>query len=102
LKYYGDELDATTKAGMLDSPAIINTNIMETRTAYPIFTTLAANGKMLVTENPAYMKNNVAKYIPQFMVYKMWPCGYPAEPSLDAYNIIEKDFPIERFQTMIR
>src|SRR4030095_5567251 len=50
LKYYADELDATTKAGLLDSPAVIFGGFMQILTQYPIFMTQAEGGRLLVTE----------------------------------------------------
>jgi hypothetical protein len=101
LKHYKDELDATTKAGLLDSPAIIPGTIADIGTEYPIFTTQVAGGRMLVTENPAYMKKNLPKYIPQFMVYTWWDCHCGVDPSLNPYKLIDENFPIEKLQAMI-
>jgi hypothetical protein len=101
LKHYKDELLATSSAGQLSTPAIISTYIMDIGTNYPIFTTQAAGGNMLVTENPAYIKKGLPKYIPQFMVFTLWPCRCGADVSLDPYNLIDKNFPIEKLQAMI-
>jgi hypothetical protein len=101
LKHYKDELQATTSAGLLSSPAIISSYTLDIGTNYPIFTTQAAGGKMLVTENPAYMKKGLPKYIPQFMVFTLWPCRCGADVSLDPYNLINENFPIEKLQAMI-
>jgi hypothetical protein len=101
LKHYKDELQASTSAGLLDFPAIISSYIADIGTNYPIFTTQAAGGKMLVTENPAYMKKNLPKYIPQFMVYTWWDCRCGVDPSLNPYKLIDENFPIEKLQAMI-
>ena len=102
LKYYGDELDATTKAGLLDAPAIIFGDIASIYTSYPIFTTQAAGGKMLVTENPAYLKKDLSKYIPQLIIYKVDNCNVCyADQSLNPYKLIDDNFPIEKLQAMI-
>jgi hypothetical protein len=101
LKHYKDELQATTSAGLLNAPAILSSYLLDIGTNYPIFTTQAAGGKMLVTENPAYMKKGLPKYIPQFMVFTLWPCRCGADVSLDPYNLIDKNFPIEKLQAMI-
>jgi hypothetical protein len=101
LKHYNDELQATTSSGQLNAPAILSSYLLDIGTSYPIFSTEAAGGKMLVTENPAYMKKDLPKYIPQFMVFTLWPCRCGADVSLDPYNIIDKNFPIEKLQAMI-
>jgi len=101
LKHYQDELQATTSAGLLDSPAIISSYILYIGTDYPIFTKQAVGGKMLVTENPAYMKKDLPKYIPQFMVFTWWDCRCGVDPSLNPYKLIDENFPIEKLQAMI-
>ena len=99
---YQDELEATTKAGLLDSPAILFGDIMPVLTQYPIFTTKTAGGKMLVTENPAYIRKDLPKYIPQFIVYGLnnGPVYY-IDQSLNPYKLIDDNFPIEKLQAMI-
>ena len=101
LKYYGDEVDATTKAGLLDSPAIIFDGIMQMQTQYPIFRTQAEGGIMLVTENPAYFKKDLPKYIPQLIVFSMWNANDGPDPAMNPYRLYEQDFPIEKLQAMI-
>jgi hypothetical protein len=101
LKHYKDELQATASAGLLASPAILFSYIMDIATGYPIFTTQAAGGRMLVTVNPAYMKKDLPKYIPQFMVFTRWDCHCGADPSLNPYKLIDEKFPIEKLQAMI-
>jgi len=101
LKHYKDELQATTSAGLLDSPAVISSYIADIGTDYPIFSTQAAGGKMLVTENPAYIKKILPKYIPQFMIFTWWDCHCGVDPSLNPYKLIDEKFPIEKLQAMI-
>jgi len=102
LKYYRDELDATTKAGLLDSPAIIFGGLMaHILIKYPIFITQADGGRLLVTETPAYIKKNLPKYIPQIIVYTMWNAEDGPEPALNPYHLYHRDFPIEKLQAMI-
>ena len=101
LKYYQDELDATTKAGLLESPAIIFDGILEMHTQYPIFITQAEGGRLLVTENPAYIKKDLPKYIPQLIVYSMWDANDGPDPALNPYHLYYNDFPIEKLQAMI-
>ncbi|PWT93273.1 MAG: hypothetical protein C5B54_02160, partial [Acidobacteria bacterium] len=52
LKHYQDGLAATTAAGLSDAPAIIPLTMCDMDPRSPIFTTQAAGGRMLVTENP--------------------------------------------------
>jgi len=102
LKYYRDELDATTKAGLLDSPAIIFGGLMaHILIKYPIFITQADGGRLLVTENPAYIKKDLPKYIPQIIVYTMWNAKDGPDPALNPYHLYYRDFPIEKLQAMI-
>jgi len=93
-------LEATTTAGLLDSPAVVLT-IMEIGTDIPIFTTQNSGGRMLVTENPAYMRKDLPKYIPQFMIYSMWDCHCGVDQLLNPYKLIEENFPVEKLQAMI-
>jgi len=100
LKHYKDELQATTRAGLLDSPAIVN-GFMNMYTSEPIFKTQAQGGNMLVTENPAYFKKDLPKYIPQLIVYSMWNGEDGPDPALNPYHLYYKNFPIEKLQAMI-
>lgn len=97
LKHYQDELQATTSAGLLESPAIIPVMIADPSTTGPIFTTQAAGGMMLATENPAYMHKDLPKYIPQFMIFAWYPNEFVMEP----FKAIDENFPIEKLQAMI-
>ena len=100
LKYYRHEMESTTKAGLLDSPAIIPVTFAYPDPNVPIFTTSTAGGHMLVTENPAYIKD-LPKYIPQLIILRMWNRGDGPDPALNPYHIYYNDFPIERLQAMI-
>jgi hypothetical protein len=102
IKYYQDELEATTKADLLDAPAILFGDIMPILTQYPIFTTQADGGKMLVTENPAYIRKDLPKYVPQLIVYRADNCKVCyVDQSLNPYKLIDENFPIEKLQAMI-
>lgn len=98
IKYYQDELVATTKAGLLDTPAIVQGLFIYSE---PIFTTSEAGGRMLVTENPVYFKKDLPKYIPQLIIYRMWNAKDGPDPSLNPYKLYNEDFPIEKLQAMI-
>jgi hypothetical protein len=101
IKYYRDELDAATKAGLLDSPAVIFGGILQMHTQYPIFMTQVEGGRLLVTENPAYLKKDLPKYIPQLIIYSMWNGGDGPDPALNPYHLYYQNFPIEKLQAMI-
>jgi hypothetical protein len=101
LKYYQDELDVTTKAGLFDTPAIIFGEIMQMYMQYPIFMTQAEGGRMLVTENPAYLRKDLPKYIPQLIIYSMWDGQDGPDPAMNPYKLYYQDFPIEKLQAMI-
>ena len=102
LKYYQDELAATTKAGKLDEPAVVSEGIASILISHPVFTTTEKKGRMLVTENPAYIRKDLPKYIPQIIVYYLNNCsGCYADPSLNPYKLLDEKFPIEKLQAMI-
>jgi hypothetical protein len=101
IKYYRDELDATTKAAKLDSPAIITADIAYPDTNLPIFTAQAKGGKMLVTENPAYFRKDLPKYVPQLIVYSLVNADSFVGHSLNPFKLIDENFPIEKLQAMI-
>jgi hypothetical protein len=101
LKYCRDELEATTKAGLLESPAILTLGIAGVMTNYPIFTTMEKGGKMLVTENPAYFRKDLPKYVPQLIVYMMDNAEDGPDPAQNPYHFYYRDFPIEKLQAMI-
>lgn len=101
LKYYRDEVEATTKAGLLDTPAVIFDGIMNMNTSYPIFIAQDKGGRLLVTENPAYIKKDLPKYIPQLIVYSMWDAKDGPDPAMNPYKIYYQDFPIDKLKAMI-
>ena len=100
LKYYNDELAATIKAGLLDSPAVVFDGMLSMSTQYPIFTTQAEGGNLLVTENPAYFKKDLPKYIPQLITFSMWNAQDGPDPEIP-YKFYNKDFPIEKLKAML-
>jgi hypothetical protein len=97
LKHYHDELEATTSAGLLDADAIVRVPIADLGTTTPIFIPETSGGTMLVTENPAYLRKDIPKYIPQFMIFSWLPYHLAMEP----YKAIDANFPIEKLQAMI-
>lgn len=101
IKFYRDELDATTKEVLLDSPAIISNDIASPDTDIPVFTTQAKGGKMLVTENPDYFRKDLPKYVPQLMVYFLANADSFVGHTINPFKLIDEHFPIEKLQAMI-
>ena len=101
LKHYKDELEASTAAGLLDTPAIITTVMGDIDTGYPIFASETAGGKMVVTENPAYIRKELPNYIPQFFVVTFGTFPWEFTLKEDPMKLMEEKFPIEKVQAMI-
>ena len=101
LKYYRDELDATTRAGLLDAPVILASGFMNLLISEPVFSKNPVGGQMLITENPTYFKKDLPKYIPQIIICLMrYEEGWLG-PEVNPYRLYEQDFPIEKLQAMI-
>lgn len=98
LKIFTDELEKTTREGLLNSPAVI---LAMYYTVPAVFETDPQKGNMLITENPDYIRRNLAGHIPQFMVlhWKWNPDMYSAQKPY--IKLFLEDFPIERLQAMI-
>jgi hypothetical protein len=101
LQHYNDELAATAAAGLLDAPAVIPLIIGDTDPSRPIFTTEEAGGRLLVTENLAYMRKDLPKYIPQFFVLTFEEASWTPSQKKDPLKLVEENFPIEQLQAMI-
>ncbi|MEW5975605.1 MAG: hypothetical protein AB1898_07345 [Acidobacteriota bacterium] len=98
LKRYQDELEKTTREGLLDSPAIILL-VHSPDPAMPIFVTEAENGTLLITENPAYFRKDLPKYVPQTLVLSWSWNDWESQRNIN--KIVEESFPVERLQAMI-
>lgn len=101
IKFYRDEIDATTKEGLLDSPAIISNDLINLETNVPVFTTQAKGGKMLVTENPDYFRKDLPKFVPQLMVYYLANADSFVGHTVNPFKLIDEHFPVEKLQAMI-
>jgi len=103
LKYYKDELTATTAAGLLDSSAIINgySAMCDVSTTYPIFATEATGGRLLVIANPTYIRKDLPKYIPQFFALSFEETAWTPRQKNDPLKAVQESFPIEKLQAMI-
>ena len=101
LKYYRDELAATTAAGLLDTPSVITLGMCDIDIQYPIFTSESEGGRMLATENPAYFQKDLPKYTPQLFVLLLERDGWSYTPKNEPIKLLEENFPIEKLQAMI-
>lgn len=95
LKKFTDELAKNNKEGSLDFQAIIATKYQ----IDPVFENDPTKGSLLVTENPAYIRKELPKHVPQFFIV-YWVCN-DWEPQKRIGGIIEQDFPFEKLQAMI-
>jgi hypothetical protein len=98
LKKLNDELERTTKDGLLDAPAVVRIDPLFT-TEGPIFQSEEQGGIMLTTENPDYFRKDLPKYVPQFFVFSL--SADPKGWSKDFKRIVEENFPVEQLQAMI-
>jgi hypothetical protein len=98
LKKLRDELEKTTNDGLLNAPAIVRPDVL-IQSEGPVFLSESQGGIMLATENPAYLRKNLPKYVPQFFIVevswstKAW--------SKEFKNIIEEKFPLDKLKAMI-
>ena len=99
-KYYEDALTNSTTKGLLDTPAIVM-GFLNPLTNYPIFSSEANGGYMLVTENPKYFRKDLPKYVPQLIVFSISKMRWWFTPKIDPIKILEEKFPIEKLQAMI-
>lgn len=94
---FTDELERSTREGLLDSAAVIRVMYYPT----PVFETDPKQGNMLITENPDYIRKDLPGYVPQFIVFS-WKWSPDFWPVHEVYeNIFLKDFPIDKIQAMI-
>lgn len=104
IKRYQAELEKTKAANLLDSPAEIFSPFTVSENT-PIFATGPEYGKMLVTANRAYIRKDLPKYVPQFMVVNWkWVSNFPmygGEQGVYYKKMIEANFPIAKLQAMI-
>jgi hypothetical protein len=98
MQRYQEELEKTTAAGMLDSPAIVTGIYDPLIIDRPIFVD-EKEGLMVVIENLDYMRKDLPKYIPQLFVVKWKWSSWKMET--DIAKLIEERFPFERLQAMI-
>jgi hypothetical protein len=97
LRKYQEELEKTTKEGLLDAPAIVQF-LWVIDPQDPIFTD-EKNGWRLVIQNPDYMRSDLPKYVPQLLVVS-WTWN-DWKPQADLARLIEEKFPFDQLQVMI-
>lgn len=101
---YEKELEKARADNLLDAPAEIYSPFTTTDNT-PIFATGPEGGKMLVTANPAYIRKDLPKYVPQFMVlYWGWVSDWPKYGGTQGEyykKMLETNFSIEKLQAMI-
>lgn len=95
LKKITDELEKTTREGLLDSPAIV---LVKYQTN-PVFERDPAKGLMLVSENPDYIRKDLPKHIPQLFIVSWTWNDWMSQKRVA--EIIEQSFPFEKLQQMI-
>ena len=99
MKHYNDELEETTKKGLLESPAIIPLGIYNPSVDMPIFVEENV-GWMVVIENRKYMRRDLPKYVPQLFAVS-WSWDESWKPESDVGKLILEQFPFEKLQVMI-
>ncbi|MDX2049252.1 MAG: hypothetical protein SFU87_20880 [Chitinophagaceae bacterium] len=95
LKKFTDEVEKTTRQGLLDSPAMIR----EMYNSDLIFDTDPLQANMVVIENRDYIRKDLPKHVPQFFVVDWEWSDWAPQEKID--EIMEKDFPYEKLQAMI-
>ena len=99
LGHYKDELEESSKKGLLGSPAIIPQVLFAATEDDQIFAEENL-GYTLVIENPSYMRKDLPKYIPQiFTVQITWNEDW--KPQSDVAKLILEKFPFDKLQAMI-
>ena len=99
LKNIQDELEKTTKEGLLDSPAIVTGGSGVFNPGAPVFITEEEGGSMLVTENLKYLRKDLPKDVPQFIVIN-WQWG-DSKSGKNLRKQFEENFEVEKLQAMI-
>jgi hypothetical protein len=99
LKKLQDELEKTTKDGLLNAPAIVRIDPLLMNEG-PVFQSEAEGGCMLATENPNYFRKELPKFVPQFFVIELMS-GDIQHSNMYFKQIIDENFPIEKLKAMI-
>ena len=98
VKKLQNELEKTTKDGLLSAPAVVGTDPLVMNEG-PIFLPEKDGGIMLTTENPNYFRKDLQGYVPQLFVLS-WTWG-TKKWEANFRKAIEENFPVEKLQAMI-
>ncbi|HEX6848667.1 MAG TPA: hypothetical protein VF144_16895 [Chitinophagaceae bacterium] len=95
LKKFTDEMERSKNEGSLNVPAMIRVMY----NSMPIFETDPAAGLVLVTENPAYVRKDLQKHVPQlFEINLVWNDWASQEKFA---RLFQEKFPTDKLQAMI-
>ena len=100
LRKLQNELEKTTRDGLLDAPAIVGTDVLVMNEG-PIFLPEKDGGIMLATDNPNYFRKDLPAYVPQLFVLSWNRSPVKMKWETDFRKAIEENFPVERLQAMI-
>jgi len=96
LKKFTDEIEKTTREGLLETPAMVYTKYQYD--PY-IFETNPEKGLLIITENPDYIRKELPKYAPQFFIISFtWQDWIPLNKFAENFGL---NFRFERLQAMI-
>jgi hypothetical protein len=99
LQRYHDELKRATASGLLDSPALVYSVAPMLYFNDKIFLTEEEGGRMLITENPDYIRKDLPKYVAQMFVVEWSWDDWPPQASIR--TMMETKFATEKLQAMI-
>jgi hypothetical protein len=100
VKKLQDELEKTTRDGLLNATAVIGTDPLVMNEG-PIFLPEKDGGILLATDNPNYFRKDLPAYVPQLFVLSWNRHPVKTKWETDFRKAIEENFPIERLQEMI-
>jgi len=103
LKVYRNELERNRTENLLDAAAIVkdivNTSFSENT---DIFIPEEKGGKVLFFINTVYLKKDLPKYVPQFMIVRLQGGEDGTVSERHFAKMMKEKFPIEKLQAMIR
>ena len=96
LKNFTDEIEKSTNEGLLETPAMVNTKYQYNPS---VFEADSAKGLLLIIENPAYIRKDLPKYVPQFFAVSFtWNDWAPLNKFAEDFGL---NFQFEKLQAMI-
>jgi len=100
LRKLQNELEKTTRDGLLDATAVVRTDVLLMNEG-PVFLPEKDGGIMLVTDNPNYFRKDLPAYISQLFVLSWNRNPVKTKWETDFRKAIEENFPVEKLQAMI-